>query len=212
MDPIAWFAKHPVASNLIMVGVLVGGLFAVVGVPIEGLPENLRKPGITQEVFPEIALDLITISVVYLGAAPDEVESGVILRIEEAIQGLDGVDKLTSVASEGVGIVTVELQDGSDSRRVLDDIKSRVDAIDTFPGETEKPIVTELTNRLQVIDVAIFGDAEERTLRYLAERVRDDLTALPGITVAQIANARPFEISIEVSESDLRRSRTPTSG
>ena len=205
MDPIAWFARHPVASNLIMVGVLVGGLFSVVGIPIDKLPEALQKPGIRQEVFPEFSMDLISIRVPYLGAAPEEVEQGVCVRVEEAIQGLDGVDKITSTASEGAGQVMVELTTDADVRRVLDEIKSRVDAIDTFPEETEKPIVTEVTNRRQVVDVAIFGEIDDRALRHLADQLRDDLTALPGITIVELTNARPFEISIEVSEDALRR-------
>jgi multidrug efflux pump subunit AcrB len=214
---IKWFAGHRVAANLMMVLILFGGLISVgigpvigildsLGIPAsEKLPSALTRGVIRQEVFPEFDLDLITISVVYLGAAPEEVEEGVCLRIEEAIQGLDGVKKVTSVASEGVGLVNVELLLGADSRKVLDDVKARVDAIETFPEETEKPVISEVTNRRQVIDVAVSGDADEASLRYLAEQVRDEITALPGITVAELASARPYEISIEVSEQTLRR-------
>jgi len=141
----------------------------------------------------------------YLGAAPEEVEEGVSVRIEEQIQDLDGIKKLTSTASEGVGVVMVELVAGTDSRRLLDEIKSRVDAIDTLPEETEKPIIRELTNRRQVVDVAIHGNADPISLRHIAEQVRDDLGALPEITNVELANVRPYEISIEVSENTLRR-------
>ena len=141
----------------------------------------------------------------YLGASPEEVEEAVCVRIEEAILGVDGVKRVTSSAAEGMGVVTVELLLGEDTRRVLDDLRSRVDAIDTFPAETERPIITEITNRRQVIDVAIAGPADERGLRLLAEQVRDDLARLPEITLTEVAGAREYEISIEVSESDLRR-------
>ncbi|MGD8397175.1 MAG: efflux RND transporter permease subunit, partial [Candidatus Eiseniibacteriota bacterium] len=188
---IAWFVRNPVAANLMMLLTLAGGLLTVTAVK--------------QEVFPEFALDLITVSVEYRGAAPAEVEEGVCVRIEEAIQGLDGVKRVTSTAAEGVGTVAVELLLDADARKVLDDVKSRVDAIDTFPAETEKPVVREITNRRQVIDVAVWGDADEKSLRELAERVRDELAVLPEITLVEMANARPYEISIEVSEDALRR-------
>lgn len=193
MGSIGWFARNRVAANLIMVVILGGGLVSLFG------------GSIVQEVFPEFALDLITIRVPYPGAAPEEVEQAVCVRIEEAIQGLDGIKKLTAIARENFGLVTVQVESDADARTLLDDIKARIDAIDTFPEETEKPIVQELTNRRQVIDVAVYGDADELSLRHLAEKVRDDLTALPQISIAELSNARPYEISIEVSETTLRR-------
>jgi len=189
---IEWFARNSVAANLMMVLILVAGGYTVLS-------------HTKQEVFPEFELDLISIRVPYLGAAPEEVEEGVCVRIEEAIQGLDGVKEITSTSSEGSGSVLVKLELGSDVQKVLDDIKARVDAIETFPEETEKPIVSDITNRRQVIDIAIWGDADEFTLKALAERTRDELAALPEITVVEMASARPYEISIEVSENDLRR-------
>ena len=192
MNPaIEWFARNPVAANLLMVFILVSGLLTVFT--------------IKQEVFPEFSLDLIVIDVSYPGAAPEEIEEGVSVRIEEAIQGLDGIKRITSTASDGMGTVLVDLELGSDPRKVLDDIKSRVDTIDTFPEETEKPVIRELTMRRQVIDVAISGDVGEGTLKYLAEQVRDEVAAIPDITQVEVANARPYEISIEVSEDALRR-------
>jgi multidrug efflux pump subunit AcrB len=148
---------------------------------------------------------MVTIEVPYLGAAPEEVESAVSVRIEEAIQGIDGIKQITSTASEGMGMVQVELELGADARKVVDDIKSNVDAITTFPIETEKPIIRELTTRQRVVDVAVSGAADELTLKRVAERVRDDLAAIPAITQAEVTGARPYEISIEVSETALRR-------
>lgn len=188
---IEWFAKNPIAANLVLLLIIVGGL--------------LTMSGIKQEVFPEIASDLITVSVPYLGAAPEEVEEAVCVRIEEEIQSLEGIKRITSRASEGIGSVTVELIPGTDVRKLLDDVKARIDAIDTFPEETEKPIIQELLNRRQVINLAISGDTDEKTLKILSEQIRDDILMLPGITQAEIANIRPYEISIEVSEQALRR-------
>ena len=104
---------------------------------------------VREEVFPEIDLDRINIQVPYLGAAPEEVEEAVTIRIEEAIQGIDGIKQIQSTASEGSGTVMIELELGADVRKVIDDVKSSVDAITTFPIETEKPVIRELTGRMQ---------------------------------------------------------------
>ena len=188
---INWFARNSVAANLLMVFIIVSGIIALF---------NVRG-----ETFPELSLDMVNVEVPYLGAAPEEVEEAVCIRIEEAIQGIDGIKQITSTASEGMGTVLVEVELGSDTRTVLDDIKNRVDAIDTFPEETEKPIIREMLARNQVIDVAISGQTDEFTLKALAERVRDDLSAIPQISQVELVSARPYEISIEVSELALRR-------
>jgi multidrug efflux pump subunit AcrB len=190
-NAIEWFAKNSVASNLLMLLILGGGLLMI--------------PKIRMEVFPEFSADMINVSVVYRGAAPQEVEEAVNVRIEEAVQGLEGIKRVRSTASENRGTVTVEALNGADVRKLLDDVKARVDAIDTFPEETEKPVITEVIPRQQVINIAISGPANERTLKTIGEQVRDDISAIPGITQVELANARPYEISIEVSEDDLRR-------
>ena len=188
---IAWVANNTVAANLLMWLVLLGGLITL--------------PSVKQEVFPEFSTETITITVPYLGAAPEEVEQGVCIKIEEQIQGIDGIEKITSTASEGRGVVTVELLEGSDISRVLDDIKTNVDAIETFPEETESPVIKEVLVRQQVLDVAVFGQADERSLKVIGEKIRDELSALPGITQVDLVVARPYEISIEVSEDSLRQ-------
>ena len=188
---IAWFARNGVAANLLALLLVVAGF--------------ITTTHIRQEVFPEFSSDMITVSVVYPGAAPEEVEEGICVRVEEAIQGLEGIKQLVSHAGEGLGTVRVELLPEADVREVMDDVKSRVDAIDTFPVEAERPIIEEVLLRKQVINVAVSGDANEHALKRLAERVRDEITAIPGITQVELANARPYEISIEVSEETLRR-------
>ena len=188
---IAWFARNPVAANLLMIFIVVSGVISVFSV--------------NSEVFPEFSLDMVSIEVPYLGAAPEEVEEAISIRIEEAIQGLDGIKQITSTASEGMGMVMVELELGADARKVVDDIKSRVDAIDTFPVETEKPIISELVARNQVVDVAVSGATDEFTLKAIADQIRDELSAVQGISQVEITSARPYEISIEISEVALRR-------
>jgi multidrug efflux pump subunit AcrB len=189
--PIAWFIRNGVAANLLLLLIVVGGL--------------LTLPRIRKEVFPEFSSDMISITMLYRGAAPEEVEQAVCVRIEEAVHGVDGIKRIRSTAAEGLGSVVVELLPGADARRVLDDVKARVDAIDTFPEETEQPVVQEIILRTQVISVAVSGDADEWTLKRVGEQVRDELSNLPGITQVQLVVARPYEISIEVSEAVLRR-------
>jgi multidrug efflux pump subunit AcrB len=193
MSIVSWFTRNPVASNLLMATVVGAGL--------------LTAPRIKREIFPEFSTDTISITVAYPGAAPEEVEESICIKIEEEVDGIDGVDRVTSNASEGAGLVMVELLDDADNQKVLDDVKSRVDAIDTFPDEAEEPVVRELTFRRQVLNIAVSGDLDERSLKTIAERVRDGVTALPGITQAEVVSTRPYEISIEVAEDALRRHR-----
>ncbi len=188
---IAWFANNHVAANLLMGLIILAGLVSMPLMPMKS--------------FPDIEIPVISISVPYLGAAPEEVEEGVCVRIEEELEGIEGVKEITSVANEGLCTVAVELYEDADEAKALDDVKNRVDSIDTFPEETEQPIVNLVTNIRNVLDIAITGPADERTLKELGQQVRDDITALPGVTQATVSNVRPYEISIEVSETSLRR-------
>ncbi len=188
---IRWFVGNGVAANLLRVLVVAGGLLTVASV--------------TKEVFPEINPNLITVQVRYPGAAPQEVEQGIVVPIEEEIQGVDGIRRITSSSAEGMGTVSVEVETGFAVRDVLDEVRTRVDAIAIFPEEAERPIVREVIVRQQVLDVAVSGDIDELSLKRLGERVRDEIAALPGITQADLVAVRPYEIAIEVSEEALRR-------
>lgn len=188
---IAWFVHNPVASNLLMVILIVAGLLAL--------------PNIHQEEFPTLEVDAVQITVDYLGAAPSEVENAVCVRVEEAIEGTEGIDSITAVASEGACSVTAELVVGVDKTKVANTIKSKVDAIDSFPTETEQPITAEVSMLATVLQIALSGPADERTLKYIGQEVRDDIADLPGVSQVELKFARPYEISIEVSEQTLRR-------
>ena len=189
--PVEWMARNHVAANLLMLFLMLTGLLGIIG---------MKK-----ETFPEFSLDQVQIQVPYLGASPEEVEEGVSTRIEERLSGLEGIRKIRSTSSEGMGVVSVELQLGSDMSQMLDDIKNEIDRIDTFPAETEKPVIKEMVRRNQVIDVVAYGDVGEKALKVVAERVRDDLRDAPMITQVELAGVRIDEISIEVSEKMLRR-------
>ena len=184
-------ARNHVAANLLMVFLLLTGLLGIVG---------MKK-----ETFPEFSLDQVQILVPYLGATPEDVEKGVCARIEERLSGLEGIRSIRSTAAEGMGSVAVELELGVEMSRMLNDIKNEIDRIDTFPEETEKPVIKELVRRTQVIDLVVYGDVEEKVLKVTAERIRDDLLHAEGISQVELAGVRTGEISIEVSERVLRR-------
>ena len=184
---IAWFANNHVAANLLMGLVILAGLVTLPKMPTKS--------------FPDIDIPMISVTVPYLGAAPEEVEEGVCVRIEEELEGIEGVKQIRSNANEGVCTVQVELFEDADESKALDDVKNRVDSIDTFPEETEKPIINIVERSRNVLDVAITGPQDERALKELAQQVRDDIVALPEVTQASVSNTRPYEMSIEVSEA-----------
>ncbi len=188
---IAWWVRNPVASNLLMAVMCVAGVLAILTVH--------------QEEFPEINTQMVNIAVPYLGAAPEESEQGVCLRVEEAIKGVEGIDKVRSTAAEGACNVMVELDTENADTETVNEIKSRVDGINTFPAETEKPIISKLVMTRGVVQLAIAGDTDERTLKELGKEIRDDLAQINGISQVTLNYVRPYEISLEVSEHALRR-------
>ena len=188
---IAWFARNSVAANLLMWILLIGGVFGAFG--------------IQKQVFPNFEVNLISVRVPYLGAAPQEVEEGVLLKVEDAIKDLDGIKQITSTATEGMGSVTIEVEEDYDVQVVLDEVKSQVDAIPSFPGNTEKPIVYRTKFQQDVLWIAVYGDASERELKEFAKNLRDDVANLPGISSVQVVGDRDYEISIEMSEYTLQK-------
>jgi len=174
-----------------MLILLVGGLF--VGTQLK------------QEVFPEFDLDIVTINVAYPGASPAEVEQGIILSIEDAVQGLDGVDEVTSSAREGGGVVTVELLVGADLQKLANDIDSEINRITTFPEDAEKPEVTIVSRKREVMSLVLFGDQSPTVLHNLAEQLRDSLLQDKEITQVELTGVRDLEIDIEVPQAQLRR-------
>lgn len=187
---IDWFAKNSVAANLLALTIIVGGIASSMNVK--------------QEIFPEVDPRMITVDVTYRGASPEEVERGVCQPIEEAIEGMDDIKKITSTAAEGLGIVNIELELRADKGRFLNDLKNKVDGIRTFPEDIEEPVFEEVKVVRQVVNVAVAGDLPEKTLKELAEKVRTDLLALPEITLVKLANIRQDEVTIEFSEWKLR--------
>ncbi len=188
---ISWFARNSVAANLLMATIILGGFSAI-------------NNGVRLEVFPPFDLDTISISVPLRGATPEDVELGVAVRIEEAVQDLEGIDRIISRSVEGNTRVQIEIDSDYDPRELLDDIKSRVDAINTFPADTEKPIISLSVRRFEVISVVVAGDYAEEEIRRFAEQVRDELLRIEGITQAELSSVRRYEIAIEASQDRLR--------
>ncbi|MDX1295995.1 MAG: efflux RND transporter permease subunit, partial [Sulfurimonadaceae bacterium] len=189
--PLAWMAGHPVAANLIMLACIVGGLLML---------QNMR-----QEVFPSFDIDSVSVSVAYPGASPEEIEEGIILAVEEAVTGLDGIDEIRSSAKEGVGTVVIEALSGTDMQRLTNEVKSEIDRIITFPDDAEEPTVTQNSGRKRGLSIVLFGDTTERTLHEITEQVRDELLQEKAINQVQLYGVRPLEISIEISQENLRR-------
>lgn len=184
--------ENPVIVNLVMFAILLGGLWS-------GLT-------LIREMFPESRPDRITINTAYPGATPQEIEKGITLKIEEAIKDIDGIDKIVSTVNEGSSTVIAELRtDFDDIDEALREVKNAVDSIprEDFPEEALETIVSKLDPRWPVINVSVFGDMDERTLKILGDRLRDDLLALPGITDVVISGTRADEISVEVRPQKL---------
>jgi multidrug efflux pump subunit AcrB len=189
--PIRWFIDNPIAANLLMILLVLGGLLAI--------------PALNKQFFPEIEINSVSVSMVYPGASPREVEEQICARIEEAVHDLRGVKEIRSVAQQGVGTVLIEAEQGYDTSKLTADVKTRVDAINTFPGDAERPIVVENAYRHLMAVVNIAGDLSERELKVLGERLRDDLSAEPYVSVVELRDPRPYEVSVEVAEANLRR-------
>lgn len=188
--PISWMARNSVASNLLMFSLILGGL--------------IFSGKVKKEVFPEFNLDIITVSVPYPGASPEEVESGITMLVEEAVRGIDGVKRVKSTAREGMGTVIVELLDGIDSALAYSDAKAAVDRIINFPEDAERPTTSLIAAQNVAMSVVVHGPYEHQVLREMAERVRSDLLSDSRITMVEMKGVPPREISVEIPEEQLR--------
>ncbi len=189
--PIAWMVQNRITPNLLMVFLLVGGFF---------MSGKIKK-----EVFPEFDLDMVTVRVTYPGASPEEVEQGIVLAVEKAIRGMEGVKELTATAGEGSGVVSAELLEDANQQKVYNEIKQEVDRITTFPDDAEQPQVTLVARRRQVLDMQFYGNVTEASLRETVEQVRDRLLQNPEITQIDLSGTRDYEIMVEISQANLRK-------
>jgi multidrug efflux pump subunit AcrB len=189
---IAWFTKNHVAANLLLVTIVLAGLFSL-------------STQIPLEIFPDIQADSVSVNVSLRGATPEDVEQGISIRIEESVQDLEGIEKITSISSEGSARVILEIDDGYDPRELLADIKSRVDSINTFPADADKPIIALAERKRETIAVAIASDYGEKQTREYGEYIRDQLLRLPNVTQVELTGIRNYEIAIEINQDTLRQ-------
>ncbi len=187
--PISWMARNSVASNLLMIVVFMLGLVGI--------------SSIKQEVFPDFQLDMVTVSVPYPGASPEEVEQGIVLAVEEEVRGLDGVKRVSSKSGEGLGVVYVELLLGNDNNAILADIKSAVDRVATFPADAEEPVVSLMSGKREVVSLILSGDQSLAALHETAEDARRILLDDPRVTQVELFGIPPLEVAIEVSRERL---------
>ncbi|MFP4277333.1 MAG: efflux RND transporter permease subunit [Wenzhouxiangella sp.] len=188
---IGWVIANPVAANLVMLVFLVGGL--------------LSLSRVQQEVFPEAVLDVVRVTVPYPGGTPEEVEEGIVLAVEEAMRGIDGIDEIRSVAREGQGQVSAELARGASLNQARNDIESAVNRITSFPENAERPIISAPTNRRQVLSLVLYGEVGRQTLRASAEQARRDLLRDPRLAQVELAGLPEPEIAVEVEQAVLRK-------
>ncbi len=188
---IYWFAANPVAANLLMVCILVVGFAIAV---------NLKK-----EMFPTTIINQVSITMAYPGAAQDEVEKGLCIKLEDAVSGLEGIDKITCRANESVARMNVEVDSAYDVKHVMAEIKNRVDGVNSFPEQAEKPIISEVLAQQPVMFVSLHGLVPESQLLEISQRIRDEIVELPDVSLAELIGYRPYEIAIEVKELTLRQ-------
>ena len=187
---IRWFITNTVAANLLMIFIIIAGFFTL---------SRLRM-----EVFPDIAIPIINVSVIYPGSSPEDVEESICVKIEEQVQGINGIKKITSTSNEGYGSVNIEVENGYDLDEVKDEVKSKVDGITSFPDGAEKPTIRSFEGQPEVITVAVHGRVDEASLLSIAEGIREEVSDLPSITQTRLGK-KPREISIEVSEETLQK-------
>ena len=190
VGPIEWMARNSVAANLMMILLLVGGLW---------MASNVQK-----EVFPEFDLDVVQVTVSYPGASPSEVEQGILLPVEEAVQGIQSIEEMSSTAREGSGNIQLELVSGTNRMQALQDIEQAVDRVRTFPEQAEEPEVRLVTPTRDVLELVLYGDVDAWTLRQLGEQVRNRLLAEDNITQADINDVSAYMTSVEISRDTLR--------
>ena len=188
---IEYFARNRVAANLLMGAICVMGLLSAFN-------------RLTLEVFPSVEADVINVQVYYPGSTPTESEEAVGVRIEEAIQDLEGIDRIFTNATEGSVRVTIEVLRGYNPRELLDDVKNRVDSISTFPEEAERPVIDQPAVSERVMNIVLSGPLTEKDLKKLGERIRDEITNLPEVTQVGLRGVRPYEVAVEISEKTLQ--------
>jgi multidrug efflux pump subunit AcrB len=188
---ISWFIRNPVAANLLMLLIVLIGFFSAFTIKTEAMPS------------PE--LDQVMIEVVYPGASPSEIEQTVVLKIEDAISGVQGISEMRSTSRESSASITLDVSTDFDVQSILDEAKLAVDRVSGFPPNIEKPRIYKRELESLVMFVQVYGDLDDRAMKHFAEEVRREILDLGIVTSVNLMGARPYEISIEVNKSQLQQ-------
>ena len=187
---VAWFTSNPVVANILMISFLSWGLYTLA---------TMRK-----EAFPSFDAESVTVTVPFRGGTPEDVERGVAIKIEEALVDVTGIEHISSVSTESSAVVTVEAKEDYPLKTLLDDVKIQVDAIQAFPEQAEKAVVTENERLDTILRIDVHGDVSEATLKEAARNLRDELFKIDGVSLIETSGTRDYEMSVEVSEEKLR--------
>ncbi len=188
---IAWWARNSVAANLLMVAIILAGTVGFFK--------------LEREFFPSTTINGMTVSAVWLGASPSDVEDQIITRIEDAVTGLDGIDYIESTAREGIGQVNIRTKVRADYNKLLDEVKVRVDGINNLPPDAYRPTVTRWDAQVDYMYLALHGDIDRLTLQRMGNDIRDEMARLPGGELTQDISKLEEEVTIEISEEELRK-------
>lgn len=188
---ISFFARHPTASNLLMLLLMTLGLTTL--------------PSLKRETFPDFDPQKVEIRIVYPGASTEDVEEAICQRVEDAIDGINDVEEVSCVAREGISTTVVEMVEGGDISRFLDDVKSEVEAIDNFPEEVELPIIKELGRTNQVVSIAITGPMNDSDLKAYAEQIKTKMLRQPDIAQINIQGFSEHQLRVEIPKHILHR-------
>ncbi|HAW14881.1 MAG TPA: hypothetical protein DCW37_06730, partial [Cellvibrionales bacterium] len=190
-DIVSWFARNHVAANLLMIFIIVIGLI------------SLSK--IQREFQPDLNIEIIQVLIAYPGAAPEEVEQGVTSKVEKAIKDIAGIEKMSSYSNEGLARLQINVMQGFEVSTLLDQIKNRIDGISNLPDLTEAAVIEQLEMEFPAIQLQVSGDLTEKQLNKILRGIEQDVLALPEISSVELFGLRDYEISIEVSEVDLKK-------
>ncbi|MCB1122932.1 MAG: efflux RND transporter permease subunit, partial [Verrucomicrobiae bacterium] len=189
---IAWFARNGVAANLLMAAILAGGIWSA-------------STKVVLQQYPEFPDRYITVTVLYPGATPGEVEQAILTRLEESLYDIEGIKEMEAMANSNTGTISLEIEEGFNLSEKLDEVTNRVSTIRTFPPEAERPLVSLRNFQERVITIVLSGDLSEKEVKELGEQIREEVSNLPGISLTALKAVRPYEIAIEVPETSLRQ-------
>jgi len=188
---ISWFIRNPVAANLLMLLIVMLGFASAFTIRTQAVPDTL--------------LDRIVIEVAYPGASPGEIESSVVVKIEDALSGVQGISEMQSTSREGSARLTLDVASDFDVQEILDEAKLAVDRVSGFPPNIELPRIYKEEVQSLVMLVQVYGDLGDRAMKEFAEHVRQEILELPTVTSVSLMGAVPYEISIELSKAQLRQ-------